>query len=278
VTDPHAAGVIQVAPLDPALAASTDLYFRGYDQNYPDLWRYAEWKREFDQYVALGELPSLSLVRFSHDHMGSFGTALGGFNTPETQQADDDLAVGRLVQAVSESPFAKDTLILVIEDDCQDGPDHVDSHRATAYAVGPYVKRGAVVSTPYGQVNALRTIEDLLGTEHLNLNTAWQRPMADVFDVRGSGRWSYQAEASTVLKTTSFAQAPGGAGVRWAKGADVKPRHDAEYWARATAGFDFSEADRVPPLGFNRVLWQGLKDAAPPASLADRADGARQGD
>jgi len=258
VTDPFTAGVVQVAPLDPSLAPLTDVYFRGYDQNYPDLWRYNEWKREFDQFVANGNLPSLSLVRVSHDHMGSFGTALGNVNTPETQQADDDLAVGRLVQAVSASPYAVDTLIIITEDDCQDGPDHVDSHRATAYVVGPFVKQGVVVNTHYSQVNALRTIEDILGTKHMNLNTAFQRPMTDVFDIRSSGKWNFVAEASTVLKVTQLAQAPGGLGVRFARGADVKPKHDADYWAKATAGFDFSDADRVPPDKFNRVLWKGM--------------------
>src|SRR6266478_3937969 len=193
-------------------------------------------------------------MRVSHDHMGSFGSALGGVNTPETQQADDDLAVGRLVQAVSASPYAADTLIIITEDDCQDGPDHVDSHRATAYVVGPYVKQGAVVSTRYSQVNALRTIEDILGTEHMNLNTAFQRPMTDVFDIRSSGKWNFVAEGSTILKLTQLAQVPGGLGVRFVRGADVKPKHDAEYWAKATAGFDFSDADRVPPDKFNRVL------------------------
>jgi hypothetical protein len=202
--------------------------------------------------------------------MGSFGSALGGFNTPETQQADDDLAVGRLVQAVAESPFAADTLIIVTEDDCQDGPDHVDSHRATAYVVGPYVRKGAVVSTHYSQVNALRTIEDLLGAEHINLNTAFQGPMADLFDVESDGRWSYTAEASTVLKTTALAQAPGGLGVRYAKGPDVKPRHDADYWARVTAGMDFSEADRVPVARFNRVLWDGMKGGRAYPALVGR--------
>ena len=258
VSDPFTAGVVQVAPLDPALASYTDLYFRGYDQNYPDLWRYNEWKREFDHYVAEGHLPSLSLVRVSHDHMGSFGSALGGVNTPETQQADDDLAVGRIVEAVSRSPFVADTLIVVTEDDCQDGPDHVDSHRATAYVVGPYVKQGAVVNTRYGQVNALRTIEDVLGTPHINLNTAYQRPMVDVFDVRSSGSWSYVAEASTVLMGTAVARAPGGLGVEYAQGPVVKPKHGAGYWARATKGLDFSDADRVPPERFNRILWKGL--------------------
>jgi hypothetical protein len=100
--------------------------------------------------------------------MGSFGTALGGFNTPETQQADCDLALGLMVQAVANSRYAADTLFIITEDDVQDGPDHVDSHRGTAYVVGPYVKKGSVVSTRYSQVNALRTIEDILGTEHLN--------------------------------------------------------------------------------------------------------------
>jgi YVTN family beta-propeller protein len=269
VRDPFTAGIVQAAPLDPALASLTDVYFRGYDQNYPDLWRYNEWKREFDQYVAAGNLPSLTMMRVSHDHMGSFGTALGGVNTPETQQADDDLAVGSLVQAVSQSPFAKDTLIIVTEDDCQDGPDHVDSHRATAYMIGPYVKKGAIVSTHYSQVNALRTMEDILGTPNINLNTAFQRPMSDAFDIHSSGDWSYTATASTVLSTTTVASGPGGLnGVKYARGPVVKPKHDARYWAKRTAGFDFSDADRVPPGKFNRVIWKGIKGGKPyPATM-----------
>jgi hypothetical protein len=195
--------------------------------------------------------------------MGAFATALGSVNTPETQQADDDLAVGRLVQAVSDSPYAANTLIIITEDDCQDGPDHVDSHRATAYFVGPYVKKGAVVSNHYSQVNALRTIEDILGTQHVNLNTAFQRPMADAFDIGSSGAWSYSAEASTALQSTALAQAPVTLGVRFARGKVVKPKHDAKYWAQLTAGFDFSDADRVPPAKFNRVLWNGLMGGRP---------------
>jgi hypothetical protein len=213
--------------------------------------------------VANGKLPSLSMVRVSHDHMGSFGSALAGVNTPETQQADSDLAVGLLVQAVSESPYAADTLIIITEDDCQDGPDHVDSHRATAFFVGPYVKKGAVVSRHYSQVNALRTMEDILGTEHLNLNTAYQRPMVDVFDITASGEWSYSATASTALQTTALAAAPGGVGAPYAQGETVRPRHDAKYWARLTKGFDFSDADCVPPAKFNKLLWKGLMGKKP---------------
>jgi hypothetical protein len=273
VINPFAGGVVQVAPLDASLASLTDVYFRGYDQNYPDVWRFNEWKREFDQFVANGKLPNLSLLRISHDHMGSFGSALGGFNTPEIQQADDDLAAGLIVQAVANSPYAKDTLIIITEDDCQDGPDHVDSHRATAYVVGPYVKQGAVVSTHYSQVNALRTIEDILGTQHLNLNTAFQGPMSDVFDIHSSGKWNFVAKASTVLTSNQLAQVSGGLGVQFAAGPRLKPQHSAGYWAKATAGFDFSDADRVPPAKFNRVLWKGLMRGKPYPTLAGGATG-----
>ncbi len=262
VVDAFAAGIVQVAAINPTLVGLTDLYFRGYDQNYPDLWRYNEWKREFDGFVLNGGLPNLSLVRFSHDHTGNFGTALAGVNTPETQQADDDLSVGRLVEAVAHSPYAANTVIFVVEDDCQDGPDHVDSHRTTAYAVGPYVKQGAVVSTRYSQVSMLRTIEDLLGAPHINLNTAYQRPMADVFDTASSGAWTYSAIASRILATTSLMLAENGA-TRYADGPDVFPKHDAAYWDKATRGFDFSDADRVPVDFFNEVLWAGLMDGKP---------------
>jgi YVTN family beta-propeller protein len=271
VTDPYATGIVQVRSLTPSLASRTDVYFRGYDNNYPDNWRFNEWKREFDGFVASGKLPSFEMVRFSHDHMGNFATALGGINTPETQQADNDLAVAKLIQALAASPYAADTLVIVTEDDCQDGPDHVDSHRATAYVVGPYVKQGAVVSTHYNQVNVLRTIEDIFGAKHLNLNTAYQPPMSDVFDTHASGAWTYTAQASTVLAGTALARAEGGLGARYASGPVVKPKHGAKYWARVTAGFDFSDADRVPPGRFNRVLWRGLKAGSPyPASLTAR--------
>ena len=279
IANPFTAGEVQVAALNPALATLTDVYFRGYDQNYPDLWKYNEWKREFDGYAANGNLPNLSLVRFSHDHTGSFGTALAGVNTPETQQADCDLAVGRLIEAVASSRYAADTIVIVTEDDVQDGPDHVDSHRGPAFIVGPYVKQGAVVSTRYSQVNVLRTIEDILGTQHINLNTAFQRPMADVFDTGLPPTWSYSAVASTVLKTTMLSQSEADGAMRYAEGPDVKPRHGVAYWTRVAAGFDFSDADRVPADKYNRVLWAGVMGKKPypvlkgaPATRKDNDD------
>ena len=269
VVDPFTAGIVQVAPVNPSLLDKTDVYFRGYDQAYPDLWRFNEWNREFQGYVASGTLPNLSLVRFSHDHTGSFTSALGGVNTPETQQADNDYSVAKLVQAVANSPYAANTLILITEDDCQDGPDHYDSHRTTAYVVGPYVKQGVTVSTRYNQVSMLRTIEDLLGTQHINLNTAYQRPMADVFDTSSSGAWTFTAIASRILATTtlSLASREMGGDVQFAEGPDVAPSHDAAYWAHAARGFDFSAADRVPVDLYNKVLWKGIMgDQAYPAA------------
>jgi hypothetical protein len=264
ITDPHSAGVVQVAPLNPSLADKTDLYFRGYDQAYPDLWRFNEWNREFQQFDATDSMPNFVMLRLAHDHTGSFGSALGGVDTPEKQQADNDYSVGRVVQAVANSThYRNNTLIMVIEDDCQDGPDHYDSHRATAYVVGPYVKQGAVVSTRYSQVNMLRTIEDIFGTAHVNLNTAYQRPMADVFDTNSNGNWSFTALASTVLKGTTLVTASKESEVQYAEGPDVHPTHDAAYWARATRGFDFSDADRVPVALYNEVLWNGLMEGKP---------------
>jgi YVTN family beta-propeller protein len=270
ITDPFAAGVIQTTTANQLLAQNGfyDPYFRAYDQAYPDLWRFNEWNREFQQFVANGNLPSLEMIRgLSHDHTGSFSSALGGVNTPELQEADNDYAVGLLVQAVAHSRYAKDTLIIIIEDDSQDGADHVNSHRATTYFVGPYVKRHAVVSTAYSQPNVLRTIEDIFGTEHLNLNTYYARPMADVFDIRSSGKWSFDAVASTLLKLTTLGL--DATKVKFAAGPDLKPTQNAQYWADKTRGFDFSAEDRVPAELYNKILWEGLKGTPAPAIHGD---------
>jgi YVTN family beta-propeller protein len=267
ISDPFAAGVVQTTAANQIIFENKfyDPYFRAYDQAYPDFWRFNEWNREFQQFVANGNLPTLEMIRgLSHDHTGSFGAALGGVNTPEIQQADNDYAVALLVQAVASSPYAKDTLVIIIEDDSQDGADHVDSHRATTYFVGPYVKKHAVVSTRYSQANVLRTIEDILGTEHLNLNTYYARPMADAFDADSSGKWTFKAVASTLLKLTTLGLDP--TKVEFAAGPDLKPTHDAQYWAEKTRGFDFSGEDRVPAELYNKILWVGLKGTAAPAA------------
>jgi hypothetical protein len=153
--------------------------------------------------------------------------------------------------------------VISVEDDSQDGPDHVDSHRLTAYVAGPHVKQGAVVGTHYSLVSVLRTIEDILGTEHMNLNTTYARPMSDVFDIGSSGVWTFNAVASTGIAGHGSAGDAERHGVRYGEGPVMKPKHDAADWAEATRGFDFSDVDRVPPGLFNKVLWEGLMDGKP---------------
>ena len=276
IYDPYNQGkVVQTTTANQLLYENEfyDSYFRAYDQSYPDVWRFTEWNREFQQFVANGNLPSLEMIRgLSHDHTGNFAQALGGVNTPELQQADNDYAVGLLVQTVAHSPYAKDTLIIIIEDDSQDGADHVNSHRATTYFVGPYVKEHVVVSTSYSQPNVLRTIEDIFRTEHINLNTYYARPMANLFDIKSSGEWTFNAVASTLLNPLlTTPTSAGGLGfdpntVQFAAGRKLKPTHDAQYWAAKTRGFDFSGEDRVPTELYNRILWEGLKGTPAPTA------------
>jgi DNA-binding beta-propeller fold protein YncE len=244
-------------PSSPSLAAVTDPYFRGFDNAFPDAWRWEEWHREFQDYAAHGTLPALSLVRFMHDHTGSFQTAVAGINTPDLQQADDDMAVGKLVQDVATSRYAADTLIFVIEDDAQDGPDHVDAHRSTAYVVGPYVKQHAVVSERYSTVNMLRTIEDILGLDHLSLNDAYQPPMSDVFDL-SQREWRYTATASPLLLGTGLQPL---LPPRARSQSRMWPTHEAAWWTARTRGYDWSEEDRIPVAAYNHVLWEGLMPA-----------------
>jgi DNA-binding beta-propeller fold protein YncE len=251
----------QVAyPASAALAPYTDPYFRGFDNSFPDYYRFKEWEREFDtKYAKAGgaELPSLSLVRFMHDHTGNFGTAIDGVNTPELQQADNDYAVGLLVEKISKSRYANDTLIFVIEDDSQDGGDHVDSHRSVAFVAGAYVKRGALVSTQYNTIDYLRTIEEVLGLPPMNLNDALARPMADIFTTTPSP-WSFTATPAAILYGTKLPLPPKPVGL-----IVPKPTHHAKYWAQVTKGMDFSAEDRFDFARYNRILWKGLMGNKP---------------
>ena len=130
---------------------------------FPDYYRSRSGSGTSMPITPTGGLPNLTLVRFMHDHTGNFGTAIDGVNTPERDVADNDYAVGLLVQKIANSPIYKNnTLIFVVEDDAQDGGDHIDSHRTTAYVAGAYV-RNALVSTPYNTIDFVRTMEEVLG-------------------------------------------------------------------------------------------------------------------
>ena len=276
--DPHAAGLVVSVATKPSLQKNTDPYYRGWDMAIADYWLFKEWEREFDDFTAKGTLPNLEVIALPHDHFGDTGTgggAIDGVDTIETQMADNDYALALLVQKVSHSKYKNNTLIFVIEDDAQDGPDHVDAHRTIAYVIGPYVKQGAVVSTRYSTVNMLRTIEDILGLEPMGLNDGLQEPMADVF-TKDLKPWSYTAIVPDVLRTTQLPLPPPTKANTLVKTnavlAFARPPHDANYWGEKMAGFDFTRSDHLDTARFNRILWSGLKgvDTPYPGGRSDR--------
>jgi YVTN family beta-propeller protein len=259
--DPASSGTRVATATKANLQQVTDPYFRGFDQRFPDYWRFKEWEREFDGYVARNDLPSLELVRLPHDHLGLFDEAEDGVNTVETEIADNDYAVGLLVEKVASSKYATDTLIFVIEDDAQNGPDHVDAHRSVAFIAGPYVKQRALISRRFNTITLLRTMEEVLGIKPLGLNDALQPPMAEVFSTTQAA-WTYKARVPSILRTTKL---PLPAPTPQEKAAvSAEAGHDAAYWAEKTKGFDFSAEDKLDSDRFNLVLWNGLKGADQP--------------
>jgi len=251
---------VQVAfPAHPALLQRTDLCFRGYDNAFPDFFRYQEWAREFDQQIKTNTFPNLTLLRLSHDHFGSFGSASFGVNTPELQMADNDYSVGLVAEKIAHSPYAASTLIFSIEDDPQDGPDHVSGERSIAFVVGPYVRQGAVVSDHYTTVHMLRTIEEVLGIPPLGVHDAGVPPMASTFDTTKS-TWTYSAVPAPILLTTTLPIVKNGP---LGRAALPQTTNDAAWWEEKTKGFDFSKEDRIDPEKFNRILWEGLMGNKP---------------
>jgi YVTN family beta-propeller protein len=176
----HATGTVPalVDPTEPHLVANSDLNYPGFNLHVTDQSRIAEWLNEFNGYKAGGTLPTVEFVRLSSDHTA--GTA-PGFPTPRAMMADNDLALGKLVDAVSHSQFWSSTAIFVIEDDAQDGPDHVDAHRTTMEVISPYSQTGKVDSTFYSTVSMLRTMELILGISPLTQFDAQAIPMSASF-------------------------------------------------------------------------------------------------
>lgn len=265
---PFTANVRQFYPAKAALQDNSDLFYRGYDNKYPDYWRFKEWEREFDQFAADGTLPALELVRLPHDHFGNFSTAIDGVNTPELQMADNDYAVGQLLEKVAGSRYRDDTLIFVIEDDAQDGPDHVSAHRSLALVAGPYVKQGAVVSTAYNTVSMVKTIEAVLGLEPMGLNDALAAPMADLFDASlAPSRFAYTAKVPDLLRSTALPLPAATASNTVARPAAMamtgRRKHGAAYWARVMRGQNFDREDALDTDRFNRALWRGMMGERP---------------
>ena len=265
--EPWKTGLKVFVPAKASLMAISDPYFRGFDQGFPDYWRFKEWEREFDGFVASGKAPNLMMVRLAHDHTGDFAEGIDGINTVEAELADNDYAVGLLVAKVAHSPLAKDTLIIVVEDDAQDGPDHVDAHRSIAFLAGPYVKEGAVVSHRYATVNLVKTIEIVLGLGPMGLTDALAEPMGEVFDAARSD-WNYDAVVPGVLRSTALPLPP----ATTARADCTRPTRSAAYWEAAMAGQDFSREDHLDTAAFNLALWKGLKGDAPYPAGRDGRD------
>ncbi len=222
-------------PNIPSLKDHICNYFTGYDHKVADTTRFGQWKKEFDSLLAIGAVPRFNSVRFPNDH--TEGLRLGR-PTPYAHVADNDLAVGMFVEYLSKSPIWKETAIFILEDDAQNGADHVDAHRSTAYLAGGFVKRGFIDHSMYSTSSMLRTIEMILGI-----------PPMSQYDAAAQTMWrSFSAKADLSTFTKRIPDV------------NLKELNTAmNRWQQQSEKFNLTKEDAVPDLEFNRVLWHGLK-------------------
>jgi YVTN family beta-propeller protein len=218
-----------------ALAGHFDPLYRDFDLTYSDLDRVERFIEEFKRLDAVDQMPRLQIIRLPNDHTHGT-TAL--FPTPRAYVAQNDLALGRLVEAVSHSRYWAQTAIFVIEDDAQNGSDHVDAHRTTAYVASPYARRGVTDSTMYSTTSMLRTIELILGLRPMSQFDAAATPMYRSFQAEADLR-PYDALAATV-------------------NLEEKNQHTA--WG-AELKMDFSREDAVDDFLLNEVVWKSVRGA-----------------
>jgi YVTN family beta-propeller protein len=220
----------------------------GWNMSVPDVWRARYIANQVAKWDAEGRMPRLILVCLPVDHTS--GTSEGS-PTPEACVADNDLAFARIIEAFSRSSFWKETVIFGIEDDPQNGWDHVSGYRTTAYVASPYAKRGAVVSTQYNTTSILRTIEQILGLPPMNQFDATAVPMFDCFTDRPDFR-PFEPVANIIpLDTMNPPQE---------KIADALLRRHAIQSGR----LDFRHIDACPEDTLNRILWHAVKGSAAP--------------
>jgi DNA-binding beta-propeller fold protein YncE len=230
-----------------ALKDHFDPWFRSFDMDYPDALRADRYISELKRFEREGEMPRLQIVRLPNDHTS--GTARGK-PTPNAAMADNDLALGRVVQAVSHSKFWPQTAIFVVEDDAQNGPDHVDAHRTLAFVISPYAKRGAVDSTMYSTASMLRTIELILGLRPMSQFDAAARPMYYSFTSRPDLR-PYRALPANV---------------------DLNERNTRLAWGSELSDeMDFTREDAADDLLLNEVVWRAVRGADHPMPPPVRA-------
>ena len=214
-----------------------DPKFRGYDLDYPDVKRAERFLSELKRFEKEGEMPALQILKLPNDHTS--GTRIGK-PTPTAQVADNDLALGMVIEGLSESKFWKDTAVFVIEDDAQNGPDHVDAHRVVALVISPYTKRKSVDSTMYSTTSMLRTMELILGLKPMSQFDAAARPMYHSFTAKPDAA-KYKAETP---KTDLDAVNKAGA-----------------FGAALSEKFDLTKEDQADDLLFNEVIWKSVKGA-----------------
>ncbi|HEX9187577.1 MAG TPA: alkaline phosphatase family protein, partial [Vicinamibacteria bacterium] len=232
----------------------------GWEMAVPDQFRADFILRELRDFAARGTFPRLTIVCLPNDHTS--GTSPGA-PTPAATVADNDLAFGRIVEALSHSPFWREMAILAIEDDPQGGWDHVSGYRTTAYVASPYAKRGKVVSTQYNTTSLLRTIEQVLGLPPMNQFDASAVPMGDAFTDTPDFRPFVSVPTNVPLDQMN----PPARAL-----ADPVARQDA----LASARMNFRQVDQAPEDPLNRVLWRAMKGTAAPypewAVTAGRGD------
>ncbi len=229
---------------DPGLRPVTDMKYRSFDLDYPDVERAKTFLADLADFEKSGEMPRFIILRLGNDHTS--GTAPGKIS-PLSAMADNDWALGQIVEGVSKSRFWRDTAIFVVEDDAQNGPDHVDSHRSPAQVISPFVRRGAIESTMYNQTSVLRTIELILGVRPMTAFDAGARPMSSVFQAKADTR-PYQAVKPTYpLDERNPAASP---------------------TAARSLRMDFSEADRIDDDELNDILWRAIRKTDPPVPVS----------
>jgi len=270
VRHPYQKKVLQSAPSTPSIQPLTDLYYRAFDQRYPDIFRIEEWQREYAGFVAHKNMPSLMTMTIPHDHTGSFTTAIEGLNTPLLELSDHDYAIGELVQTVTASPYWPSTAIIMLEDDPQDGQDHVEAHRSIIHIISPYTKHG-VVHTTYFTTSALRTVEELLAVNPLGFNDANALPMSDAFTtVPKLAAYTAIVPGSLCIPPVYKNLVPACSDPRARKTRAIADRHDGAWWAKHTVGLNFRQPDHVNPQYYNALLEYGITGRGTlPAATAD---------
>jgi YVTN family beta-propeller protein len=242
----------------PSLNAIADPQSPPFDTSIPDMYRYAIWKQDFQK----NGPANLNMMWLSSDHTG--GTA-----DPEAQVADGDLAVGRIVDTISHSSYWKDSVIFVVEDDSQDGADHVDGHRAPVQVISPYAQHGKVDSTYYSQITMVRTIEQILGAQPLNEKLAAATPMYGAF-TNTADLTPFNAVSNQVPLTEGVATPPAcGADTPGQGSAPTSPYTDpmpatAAAWkswlAKQHTTGNGAIADYANPEQMNRYTWYQAHD------------------